>query len=203
MILFFVNPAIAQDERFWRKLITGELTREQQKEPEAAKWVFSTPRYEYDLNGDGKTESIEIQKRDGLNVIEIYSHDKSLLFTGNISGIGVESKIYRLRVVDISETIRTIIVHFYEGKTQSRHFEATARIYFLTFNKSKMEKIVFQKGPLYWHEYEAPRDQYWRRKYAINVMDLDKDGKNEIFVNFNRIQSIWQYQDSGLWIELK
>ena len=201
--MFFVNPAKAQDERFWRKLITGELTREQQKEPDPSKWVFSTPRYEFDLNSDGKSESIEIQKRDGLNVIEIYSHDKSLLFSGKITGVGVESKIYRLRVVDISESIRTVLVHFYEGKTQSRQFEATARLYFLTFNKAKMDKMFFQKGPLYWHEFEASRDQYWRRQYAINLMDLDKDGKNEIFVNFNSIQSIWQYQKNGFWIELK
>jgi len=202
MITFFVNPAKAQDERFWRKLLTGELTREQLKVPEAPKLVFSTPRYEFDLNGDGKNESIAVLKRDGLNVIEIYSHEKEQIFSGTITGVGVESKIYRLRLVDVSKKSRALLVHFFEGKTQSRYFESTARIYFITFKTDNLSKMSFQKGPQYWHEYEAPRDQYWRRKYAVNVMDLDKDGTNEVFVNFNSSQSIWKYQDTGLWIEL-
>ncbi len=202
MIMFFVNPVMGQDERFWRKLVTGELTREQKKEPDPPKWVFSTPRYEFDLNGDGKNESIEIQKRDGLNVVEIFSHNKSLLFTGSLTGLGVESKIYRLRLIDVSANVRALLVHFYEGKTQSQRFEATARLYFVTFNKTSMDKFSFQKGPQYWHEYEAPRDQYWRRQYAINVMDLDKDGSKEVFINFNSNQSVWKYQNSGLWREL-
>ena len=202
MIMFFVNPAMAQDERFWRKLLTGELSREEVQEPEAAKLVFSSPRYEFDLDGDGQTESLLIQKRDGLNVLEVYSAGKDLLFTGSITGTGIDSKIYRLRVVDISKEIRSIIIYFFEGKTQSRYFEASARLYFLTFKKNKMDKMVFQKGPMYWHEYEAPRDQYWRRPYAVNVIDIDKDGVSEIFVNYNQIQFIWRYQESGLWKQL-
>jgi hypothetical protein len=202
MIMFFVNPAMAQDERFWRKLVTGELTREQKKEPGAAKWVFSTPRYEFDLNSDGKNESLTVQVVDGLSVVEIYSHDKSLLFTGSLTGAGMDSKIYRLRLIDVSDKVRSLLIHFYEGKTESQRFEATARLYFVTFSKADMNKFSFQKGPQYWHEYEAPRDQYWRRKYAINIMDLNKDGAKEVFVNFNNSQSVWQYQSSGLWHEL-
>lgn len=202
MIMFFVNPAMAQDERFWRKLVTGELTREQKKEPGQPKWVFSTPRYEFDLNSDGKNESLTVQLVDGLSVVEIYSHDKSLLFTGTLTGVGMDSKIYRLRLIDVSDKVRSLLIHFYEGKTESQRFEATARLYFVTFNKADMNKFSFQKGPQYWHEYEAPRDQYWRRKYAINIMDLNKDGAKEVFVNFNSNQSVWQYQNSGLWREL-
>ncbi len=202
MIMFFVNPAMAQDERFWRKLVTGELTREQKKEPPPPKWVFSTPRYEFDLNGDGKNETVAVQMVDGLSVLEIYAHDKSLLFTGSLTGTGVDSKIYRLRLINVSEKVRALLIHFYEGKTQSQRFEASARLYFVTFSKTNLDKFTFQKGPLYWHEYEAQRDQYWRRRYAINVMDLNKDGANEVFVNFNSNQSVWQYQVSGLWKEL-
>jgi hypothetical protein len=202
MIMFFVNPAMAQDERFWRKLVTGELTREQKKEPGVAKWVFSTPRYEFDLNSDGKNESLTVQLVDGMSVVEIYSHDKSLLFRGTLTGVGMDSKIYRLRLIDVSDKVRSLLIHFYEGKTESQRFEATARLYFVTFAKADMSKFSFQKGPQYWHEFEAPRDQYWRRKYAINVMDLNKDGAKEVFVNFNSSQSVWQYQNSGLWQKL-
>lgn len=202
MIMFFVNPAMAQDERFWRKLVTGELTREQKKLPPAPKWVFSTPSYEFDLNGDGRNESLTVQVVDGLSVVEIYSHDKLLLFTGTLTGLGMDAKVYRLRLIDVSPGVRSLLIHFFEGKTQSQRFEATARLYFVTFAKENMTKMTFQKGPQYWHEYEAPRDQYWRRQYGINVMDLDKDGSKEVFVNFNSSQSVWQYQTSGLWREL-
>jgi hypothetical protein len=202
MLALFVNPSHAQDERFWRKMITGELNEEAVKEPEIPKWVFTSPSYQFDLNNDGREESIQLVKRDGIDWIDILGHDKTQLFSGKLWALGVNSSVYRLRLIDLSPTVRVIVIFLNEGKTEAKHLEATARLYFLTFENKDFSTFKLTQGPRYWHEYESVREQYWRRLHSFNVKDYNGDGVKDLAVEFNHIQSIWMYQGQGLWKSL-
>lgn len=199
MMALFVNPARGQDERFWRKLLTGELTREEIKPPPEPKWVFEGPAYHFDLNSDGREEVITVLKRDGMDWLDILGHDKTSLFKAKLWATGVASRIDRLRVVDISPTVRVVIIYLYEGKTEAQRLEASARLFFLTFENKNFSTFKLTAGPRYWHEYESVRDQYWRRLYTLNVKDYDGDGVKELALEFNHIQHIWRYVGNGNW----
>ncbi len=199
MMALFVNPVRAQDERFWRKLLSGELTEEVVKTPEEPKWVFASPVYHLDMNSDGKEESIQVMKRDGMDWLDITGHDGTQLLQAKIWAMGSGSGIYRLRLLDLSKTVRAMVIFLYEGKTESRKLESSARLYFLTFENKDLTTMKVAAGPRYWHEYEGVREQYWRRLYSLNIKDYDGDGTKDINVEFNHMQSIWMYQGQGLW----
>ena len=199
MMALFVNPARGQDERFWRKMLSGELTREEVKPEPEPKWVFESPAYHFDLNGDGHEEVLMVYKRDGMDWLDVMGHDKTSLFKGKLWAMGSGSGVYRLRIVDLSEKVRAIVIYLYEGKTESKRLEASARLYFLTFENKDFATFKLTAGPRYWHEYEGVRDQYWRRIYNLNIKDYDGDGTKDLAVEYNHIQSIWLYRGQGLW----
>lgn len=199
MMTLFVNPVRAQDERFWRKMLSGELTREAQKPKAETKWEFASPLYHYDLNGDGREEVIQVLKRDGIDWLDITGHDKAKLFSGKLWAMGIGSSLYRVRVIQLSPTTRVLVLHLYEGKTESKKLESSARLYFLTFDNNDFSTFKLTAGPRYWHEYEGIREQYWRRLYSLNVKDYDGDGTKDLAVEFNHMQSIWLYRGRGQW----
>ncbi len=199
MMALFVNPVRAQDERFWRKLLSGELTEEVVKPKEEPKWVFASPVYHLYMDTDGKEESIQVLKRDGMDWLDITGHDGVKLLEAKLWAMGSGSGIYRLRLMDLSKTVRVMVIFLYEGKTESRKLESSARLYFLTFENKDLTTMKVAAGPRYWHEYEAVREQYWRRLYSLNVEDYNGDGTKDINVEFNHMQSIWMYQGQGLW----
>jgi len=199
MMALFVNPVRAQDERFWRKLLSGELSEQVIKPQGEPKWVFAGPVYHLDLDSDGKEESIQVLKRDGMDWLDITGHDKTTLISAKLWAMGSGSGIYRLRLLDLSPKVRAMVIFLYEGKTESRKLEASARLYFLTFENKDLKTMRVAAGPRYWHEYEGVREQYWRRLYSLNIKDYDGDGIKDINVEFNHMQSIWMYQGQGLW----
>jgi hypothetical protein len=199
MMALFVNPVRAQDERFWRKMLSGELTREDEVQKVEPKWVFGSPVYHLDLNSDGRQEAIQVFKRDGIDWLDITGHDKSLLFSGKLWAMGVGSSVYRLRLIQLSATTRVLVIHLYEGKTESKKLETSARLYFLTFDNNDFSTFSLSTGPRYWHEYEGIREHYWRRLYSLNVKDYDGDGTKDLAVEYNHIQSIWLYRGRGIW----
>ncbi len=199
MMTLFVNPVRGQDERFWRKMLSGELTREAQKAKVETKWEFASPLYHYDLNGDGREEVIQGLRRDGIDWLDITGHDKAKLFSGKLWAMGIGSSLYRVRLIQLSPTARVLVLHLYEGKTESKKLESSARLYFLTFDNNDFSTFKLTAGPRYWHEYEGIREQYWRRLYSLNVKDYDGDGTKDLAVEFNHMQSIWLYRGRGLW----
>ncbi len=113
MMTLFVNPVRGQDERFWRKMLSGELTREAQKPKVETKWEFASPLYHYDLNGDSREEVIQVLKRDGMDWLDITGHDKAKLFSGKLWAMGIGSSLYRVRLIQLSPTARVLVRLWY------------------------------------------------------------------------------------------
>lgn len=155
--------------------------------------------YKFDLNGDGFEESIQPQKRDGVDWLEIRDSSERKVFEGKLLAMGTGSSIYKIKVVNLSTKARAAIIFLDEGVIQGKRFESTARIFVISFENNDLSTISMTEGPHFFHEKEAQREQYWRRDYNVNVYDLDGDGVREIAIMYNHIQRIMKYKGRGEW----
>jgi hypothetical protein len=190
---------LAQDERYFRDIFSGALQRKINPDVEKPKIEVRSAGYRFDLNDDGLPEIIRSSKRDNVDWFEIYDFRDSLIFETALDTQGINAGIYKANVVSISPTVKAIILHFYEGFTESTQFDGTARIYVLTFENNNLNKITVTKGPHFFHEFAKVREQYWRRPMRVNVIDYDKDGTKEISTSYGDLQYVIQYLGKGQW----
>lgn len=202
--LLLVMPVVAQDERYYRQILGGDLPKqiERVEEPPITQFSVSGPAYYFDLNQDKLEEVIRPQKRDGVDWLEITHSSGTKIFEGKLQAMGAESSIYKIKVVNISQTVKAAIIFLDEGFTKGRKFESTARIFVLSFENNDLSKMVLTEGPHHFHEKESQRDQYWRRDLMVNVYDIDGDGTREIAVQYNHIQRIMKYKGKGEWTRI-
>ncbi len=192
------NLAHAQDERFWRRMLLGDVSRENEKAVPEPKYVFVGATHKLDLTGDGIPEGLRITKRDLLDGLEVLHADGRTLFSGALLPAGVDARIERLRLVRLSPSVTTLILYYYEGKTSSSKLEATGRLWFLTWTDGQLGRATLSGGPRFWHEFEKVREQYGRRRRAVNVQDYDQDGVKDILVAYHHTMSVWRFRD-GKW----
>ena len=196
--------ASAQDERYYRQILTGELPKLNLEalETPIAQFNVLGAQYRIDLNDDGIEEIIQPQKRDGVDWIEIRNTSQSKLFEAKLLAMGGASTIYKLKLVHISKSVKALLVFLDEGVTSAKRFESTGRFYVISFENNNLLNMSLTEGPHFFHEKEAQREQYWRRDYAVNVFDIDGDGSREITVQYNSIQRIMRYLGRGEWERL-
>jgi hypothetical protein len=193
------GPIRAQDERYFRQIFSGDLPKSDEAIISAPVMTVSGPGYRIDLNRDGVEEVLQAQKRDGVDWIEIRNSSQSKIFESKLFAMGGASTLYKIRLVDLSEKVRALLLFLDEGITKGKRFESTARFYVLTFEDNNLSKMSLVQGPHYFHEKEGQRDMYWRRDYNVNIFDIDGDGLKEIAVQYHHIQRIMKYKGSGVW----
>lgn len=199
--LVLSGHCFGQDERYYRQILTNEIPKLNQNTSEVpvAQFNVSGPVYKLDLDGDKFEESIEPQKRDGVDWLEIRNSSENKIFEAKLLAMGVESSIYKIRIVNISKIVKAAILFLDEGHTSGKKFESTGRIFILSFEKNNLATMTLTQGPHFFHEKQSQRDQYWRRDYMVNVYDIDGDGIREIAVQYNHIQRILKYGGKGEW----
>lgn len=196
--ILFMFRLHAQEERYFRKMFTGQLKPNSKQEKEF-KYVFKSPAYQLDLNDNGFPESIRLLKKDGLDYIAIENFEGQTIFEDRLFAYGGGSNIFKLTKTKIAPHVNVLILHYYEGEVRARKYNGTARLYFLTIDKRyRVWKLT--KGPLFWHEHEEVKDRYWQRDYNLDVTDFDHDGTKEIAVSYNRINRIYKYLGKGNWV---
>jgi hypothetical protein len=200
LFLSFSGRILAQDERYFRQIFTGELGNKAQLIKRDYKWEVSTPAYKLDLDGDGEAEGITISKKDGENWIELSGKLGKPFFRNLIPAIGIDSSLFKINFVTLSPTVKVLLLHFYEGYTNYLQFNGTARVFLLSFENNKLDKISVTTGPSFWIEREKIVDQYFKRLYKIDVIDLNNDSLKEITVSFNRINRTLTYMGNGRFI---
>lgn len=196
--------ALGQDERYYREMLSGGLPTFAERAPEAAFHQFNVkgPAYRIDLNGDKIEETLQPQKRDGVDWLEIRDSSERILFQEKLLAMGAESVLYKIKLVQISPTAKALILFLDEGKTKGQGVESTARIYLVSFDNNNLSTLKMTKGPHFFYEKEGQRDQYLRREYMVNVFDVDNDHVREVVVEFNKIQRIMKYVGKGVWLRL-
>jgi hypothetical protein len=206
--LFFIFTlslaAFAQDERYYRQILNGELPSFGQEVKELQEHQFNVKgaSYSIDLNNDGIEEIIQPQKRDGVDWIEIKDSTHRKIFEAKLLAMGGESVIYKAKLVYLSLTTKLLILYLDEGKTAGKKFESTARIYLVTFENNDLTNMHITTGPHHFHEKEGQRDQYWERDYSVEIRDVDLNGVRDVVVQYNHIQRIMLYAGKGQWLRL-
>ena len=206
LIFFSLNSKVlAQDERFFRQILTDDLHIEpnvsKTKTMSYHQFNVKGASYKVDLNSDGIEESLQPQKRDGVDWLEIRDYSERVIFETKLLAMGAESKIYKIRMAHLSKIVRTLIIFVDEGYTQGKKFESTAQVYFVSYENNNLKTLKLTQGPHFFHEKESQREQYWRRDYAVNVFDIDLDGTREIAIQYNHIQRIYKYLGNGEWLK--
>ena len=118
LVFFLISPVQAQDERYFRQILSGELPQNIQEAPSPLVSQFNVngPSYRFDLNEDNNEEIIETQKRDGVDWIEIRTSSQNKIFQTQLPVMGAESYIYKMKIVHLSTKLKAIIVFVDEGK---------------------------------------------------------------------------------------
>lgn len=195
-IFSFNTPA--QDERFYRGIFSGEHFNSKEV-PFTYKIEVESSKYLIDLNHDGKEDSIQTVKRDGVDFFRINDDFGKMVFEAQLETKGVDSKIFRASLKTISKNIDVLLLHFYEGHTGAAIFEATARLYIVTIKDRDFRKTTITKGPFFWSEKEGVAGKYWARRYTVNTKDFNGDGVKEVAITFNNIDRIYYYSKFGDW----
>lgn len=204
LLLSLSFTAFAQDERYYRQILNGELPSMGQeiKEPQEHQFNVKGAGYTVDLNDDGIEEVIQPQKRDGVDWIEIKDSSQRKVFESRLLAMGGESVIYKVKLAHISKTTKLLVLFLDEGKSEGRKFESTGRIFLLTFDNNDLSTMSITRGPHHFHEKEGQRDQYWQKDYSVEIRDVDKNGVRDVVVQFNHIQRIMLYKGRGDWDRL-
>ncbi|MEX0798146.1 MAG: hypothetical protein WEB87_02420 [Bacteriovoracaceae bacterium] len=198
LFLFLTMGAFAQDERYYRQIFTDELS-ETEEEPIDYKVIASTPEYLVDINRDNRKEKIRILKKDGLDFFQIKDRFGRTRFESKLEAKGLDSRLYKASLKTISKKTDALILYFYEGHSGTAVFQATARLYFLTIENRSLDDIYLFRGPAFFYEKENPVERYARRFYNVSVVDYNQDGRNEVSINYNKIQRTFFYLRKGLW----
>ncbi len=200
----FSLAAFAQDERFYRELLAGESLTNFTEKSEMVVTPISVlgKLYHIDLNGDGLSEKLRPVKDDGTDALLILDSFGNEIFRANLWSSGGESVIRKLRLVNLSESVKCLIIFLDEGVTKGTQFESTGRISLLSYENNDLKSMKLVQGPHIFHEKEAPRDQYLRRSYNVDVTDLNGDGVRDVVVHYNHIQRIMMYEGKGIWKRL-
>ncbi len=207
-IIFILNFLLAikgfsQDERNFRKIITGELTKQDYQEvKEKYKLLVRSPYYLFDLDEDSNSESFVVSKKDGEDWFSIYDSNKKEIFKYRLETKGNNSSIYRITGKMLSKSTKVFIIHFFEGYTDFLEFTGTARFYFLTLDNNDLKTLSIYKGPYFWYENKGFKDSYQRRQNFLNFKDYDNDGIKEIITHYRSIKRIFKYKKFGKWVKL-
>ena len=201
MIFGLSFPVFAQDERYYRQILKGELldTGTELKDLPEHQFNVKGASYSIDLNGDGFEDSLQPQKRDGVDWLEIRDSNQRKVFEAKLFAVGGESVIYKIKMAQISPSVKLLLIFLDEGKSAGRKFESTARIYLLTMENNDLSTFKMTMGPHHYHEKQKQREQYYRRDYAVEIRDVNKDGTRDVIVEFNHIQRIMLYKGKGEW----
>lgn len=202
-LLFFVlsGMVLGQDERYYRQILSGDLPAltDPLKMNDRTQFNVNGASYKFDLNGDGLEETLIPQKRDGIDWLEIRSSAGAKLFEAKLLAWGVNSSIYKLKLVHLDSKTKALLIFLDEGLIQAKRAESTARFFVLTFDNNDFSTFALTEGPHIYHEKEQQREQYWRRDYNVNIYDIDGDGVREIAVQYNHINRIMKYLGKGNW----
>lgn len=194
---------MAQDERYFRELFSGELAGLNKGEEKSKKYSFiiSSAHYQLDLNKDGFSESVAFVKKDNEDWLEIYNYKKELIFSYLLENKGPGSEIYRIEYKPISGNSNVLLLHYYEGSTNYLHFQGTARIYAVTIDNNNLKTLKAFRGATFFDETKNLKGHYHIRSYDVFLEDLDHNGIKELVVKFRNISTVFHYQGNGKWKE--
>ncbi len=198
-LLFFENISFAQDEKFYRELLHGELNVTKVESSKPASFTVDQDFYAFDLNNDHFDEYLSYRLKDGVPYLTLYDHSKNLILEKKLQPVGAHARPLKYRVVDLAPKIRIVIIYFDEGQNAGYGFHKTVSLYFLSLNWDQLRLSELSKGPVIFEEKQIHREQYYRRTYGVHLIDFNQDGIKEIAASYHGHEQIYQYVRPGQW----
>lgn len=198
--LIFGHRVLAQDERFVRKMLSGDFAPNNEKAVQGKKHFKAVSSFhEIDLDGDDRVESIVIEKRDSEDWLHIHNYAKEKIYSLKFVRKGWQSDVYKINMREISKDSRVLLVHYYEGHNQGENFSGTARLYVISWDKSDLKTLTAARGPLLWDEFADSKIHYHQRPMHVSLFDFDSDGIREIAVRHHLSSKVMKYSGNGKW----
>jgi len=198
-LCFFGNIVLyAQDERYFRELFLKKYTEDEEGlKKKKYSYTVPTPFYTIDVNQDGKNESFVYSKKESEDWIDIFDHDKKLVYKYQFVTVGANSRLYKIRFTNIDANIGLAIFYFYEGVVNYHELESSARVYFLTYKRSEFNNFKMIQGPYLFSEFKGMKGHYHQRIKQIEVMDLNNDQRNEIIIKHHLYSEVFSVKEDG------
>lgn len=192
-----------QDERYFRQLFSGELSREKGvSDDKKYSFFIHTPYYEIDLNRDSKPEEVIFVKKDSEDWIEIFERkngERVKIFSYQFETKGYDSELYRMEFKKLSASTSILILYYYEGLSKYTEMQSTSRVYAVTIDGNDLKKMTGFKGPSFFEEYKALKGHYHIRNYQVFLKDLNNDDVKELVVKFHLTSQVFIYDGNGKW----
>ena len=204
MILIALSwRAVAQDERFFRQLFSGDLTKTDQADQRKYSYVIHSPFYQIDLNRDAKEENLVFVKKDGEDWLEILDSDKKKIYSYQFENKGFDSELFKVELKTLSPTTSVLLLYYYEGVSRYIEFQGTSRIYALTLDHNDLKTIKTFKGTSFFDELKSQRGHYHKRHYQVYLEDLNNDSVKELIIKHQRMSNVFMYKGNGQWMTFK
>lgn len=204
LFLTFSWQAVAQDERFFRQLFSGDLVKSSKvEETKKYKNIIHTPYYSLDINRDGKDENIVFVKKDSEDWLEILNEDKKKIFGYLLENKGFDSELFKIELKTLSPTTDVLLFYYYEGVSKYIEFQGTSRIYAMTVDNRDLTTLNVFKGPSFFDEFRSQKGHYHKRNYQVYLDDLNQDQTKELIVKHQRMSNVFMYQGKGRWSTFK
>jgi hypothetical protein len=209
LLIFFLHLSLglrtarAQDERYFRQLFSGELTREKGSgDDKKYSYFIHTPYYEMDLNHDKNPEEIIFVKKDSEDWIEIFEKkngERKKIFSYRFETKGYNSELYRMEFKKLSEVTSILILYYYEGLSKYTEMQSTSRVYAITIDHDDLKSLSGFKGPSFFEEHKSLKGHYHLRNYQVYLQDLNNDNVKELIVKFHLTSQVFLYEGLGKW----
>jgi hypothetical protein len=199
--MFVVSwSALAQDERYFRQLFSGEISKSKDKnEDKKYTYVVHTPYYYLDLNKDSISEQIVFAKKDNEDWIEIFDHEKNKIFSYRFDNIGFESDLFRIEQKTLGPQTSILILYYYEGISNYINFQGTSRIYAITIDNNNLKSLKAFKGTSFFDEVKTFKGHYHKRNFQVYLDDLNNDKVKELVIKHRNDSDVFVYRGDGKW----
>jgi hypothetical protein len=202
LLIFLCCIVRAQDELYFRDLYSGNFLERKKHDEKKYKWKANSSFYQLDLGGGKWPESLVMEKRDGEDWLHIHDENKKRFFSFQFDINGKGARVYRVLKHHLSPRYKVLIIYYYEGNTHYYQFSGSIRLYFLTVDDSKLETISIFKGPIIWEERRGRKENYFQKRYVMELIDFNGDGVREIKIKGKFTKFIFFYKGGGKWKEL-
>lgn len=203
LFLLVSQRAMAQDERYFRQIFSGELSKSSpQTDEKKYSYYIHTPYYAMDLNRDGVDEHIVFVKKDSEDWVEIFDEKlgvKTKIFSYRFETKGFGSELFRIEFKKLSATTSILVLYYYEGLSRYTEMQGTSRIYAITLDQNNLSTLAAFKGPSVFEEHKSLKGHYHLRNYQVYLQDLNHDEIKELVVKYREISQVFIYQGNGKW----
>ena len=200
--MFVVSwSALAQDERYFRQLFSGELIKSNEIVQEKKySYFIHTPYYALDLNQDGVNEHVAFAKKDNEDWVEIFDSEKKKIFSYRFENKGYDSELFRIELKTLSAKTAILLLHYYEGVSKYINFQGTSRVYAVTIDNRDLKTMTAFKGPSVFDEQRTFKGHYHKRNYDVYLEDLDHNLVKELIIKHRSTSNVFVYKGEGKWM---